>query len=39
MMIESSDNNLTAVWEVYELMHDNDDLLESIKVLLNIQSA
>ena len=32
------DTNLQVVWEVYQLMHDNDDFLESLKVLLQVKS-
>jgi hypothetical protein len=33
-LYEQSDQNIAAVWEVYSILNDSKDMLESLKVIL-----
>lgn len=36
-LILSENVNIGAIWEVYKMMQDNEDFLESLKVLLSVK--
>ena len=37
LLVTQGDPNIQAIWDVYSVLKDSDDLLESFKVLLQVR--
>ena len=39
LLVTQGDSSIQAIWDAYTVLKDNDDLLESVKVLLQVRDA